>query len=106
MSLGSTKPAAAIEAVAYTVPVGRRASVNVNMCNKGPQTAFVRVSIGSGVTAGASECFEWDLPLDPAGSPGNTSERSGLTLAAGDKVFVYSSNGEVAFNITGIEGVA
>lgn len=106
MALGSVLPAAGVETVAYTVPAGKRASVNVNICNKGEDIAYVRVSLGSGATAGASEPFEWDLPLDPAGNPGNTSERSGITMTAGEKIFVYSSNGDVAFNVTGIEGVA
>lgn len=101
--LASAKPAAAQVTAVYTVPASRRATVNVNCCNTGASASKVRLAVSAEASAPlASQWIEWDVELPASG----VLERTGIVLAAGQKVFARSDSGEVTVNVWGIEELA
>ena len=103
-------PAATTAYTAYTVPTTTYTVCNISCTNTGTTAATIRIYIGTSLgTAGTptgslvpSEAIEYDTVVAPKG----VFERTGLVLSstAGAKyIVVYSSSGNVNFNIYGIE---
>jgi hypothetical protein len=97
--LGQSKPAAATPTTLYTAAA--QANVNLFAANQdatNPDT--IRVAITkSGESLAASNYIAYDMNLAAAA----TLNLTGLALAVGDFITVYSLNGDVSFNATGIE---
>lgn len=100
--LGQNKPGAAASATIYTVPATRRAVVStVVACETGAVEAKIRLNVGIGGAATAvGNALAYDLYL-PANTHYGFTE--GITLAAGDKLYVYSDTGNVTFTVFGEE---
>lgn len=98
--LGQSKPATST--AVYTVPATRRAVVStVVACETGGVDATVRINVGiNGAAIAASNALAWDLYV-PANNHYGFTE--GITLAAGDKLYVYSDTGNVTFSVFGEE---
>lgn len=99
--LGTAMPAANALGTLYTVPAGKRAVVNVSLCNRGVQTK-VSLAVTASATPQDSEYIEFACPLPTS----EVLERTALSLAAGQKVVAMSTTGTVACNVWGIEEVA
>lgn len=86
-----TIPAAA-DTLLYDCPDGYRAIVTLSLCNRTADTPKVRVAVTAGDAAPTTaDWIEYDLPLPPAGqSGGSSAERTGIALAAGDRIYVRS----------------
>lgn len=100
--LGQSAPLAVTETDLYTVPVGDMAvASSLIVCNRGSVQGSFRVSIavGGGVT-GNKDYLYYDLLI---GSYDTFIATIGVTLAAGDKVRVYASTGNMSFSLYGSE---
>ena len=100
--LGQSKPAATTVTTAYTVPVGKQCVISsLVMCNTSVSNDDFRIYIvPSAGSASVSNAFYYDLALT---SKDTFIATVGITLNAGDTVQVYSTGGNVTFNIFGQE---
>jgi len=98
--LGQSKPAAATNTTLYTVPVGMQANINIFISNQANGPDSVRVAITkSGAVLNVKDYLMYNTQLQ-ANSAMNIT---GLALAAGDFITVYSTSGNCSFNACGIE---
>ncbi len=108
MALLAAKSPAAINTIEdlYVAAAGKKATVNLNVCNRDGGTVKVRLFLSSAAANAApspAEAIEWDYPLDPAGTKGNTIERTAITVGPGQKLAYYSSSTNVSLVAQGIE---
>lgn len=98
-ALAQSRPSATTLTDAYTVPASKQGTIKIIICNLGA-AATVRLSHAIG---GAADTGTQYLLYDTAlGSP-QTLETDRITVSAGDKIRVYASTADVAFNLNGIE---
>lgn len=100
--LGQSNPTATTETTLYVVPASTSTVVSsFVVCNRGASIPAFRMSIAvTGVTTEAKQYLYYDVPVQPYES---LSVVLGLTLAATDKVQVYSSHTDLSFNLFGTE---
>jgi hypothetical protein len=87
----------------YTVPAGNSAVIStLNVCNTTASNVTFRVLARIAGAAGntASQAIVWDAGLPAQDALGLTL---GMTLAATDKITVYSFQGNVTFTLFGTE---
>lgn len=107
MRLAASNIAAGVVTWLYSVPAGRRAVLNLNLCNRATATAKVRVAITAGQPPVDADWIEYETPLPAAGSPGGSVlERTGLALGAGQQVHVRADVAGISAVLYGIEDVA
>lgn len=100
--LGQSSPSATTETDLYTVPAATSTiASSIIVCNRSAVLSTFRVSIavGGGATANKDYIY-YDLPL---GANDTFIATIGVTLAATDKVKVYSSNTNLSFSLYGSE---
>jgi len=100
--LGTASLSQGAVANVYTVPAGKLASVNINVCNRDSSPGKIRLAISD--TAGVQgndEYLEYDYSI-PASS---AIERTGLVLDAGKVVTAYCpyASPQLSVVVTGIE---
>lgn len=98
-ALAQIKPVASTLTDAYAVPLSRRATVEVIICNQGG-AGVVRLSHA---IAGAVDAGEQYLLYDFSLEANVTKVTEQITADATDIIRVYSDSGDVVFNINGIE---
>lgn len=100
--LGQTKPAATTLTDHYTVPAATQTTVSSLMvCNQGTTSTNFRVSIA---IAGAVDALTQYIYYDSVIQGNDSLALSlGITLAATDKIRVYSGSGSVSFVGFGVE---
>lgn len=99
--LGQNKPAAATPVDLYTVPGSTQAEANLYICNQNINTSDkyrVALRLG-GEVLDVKQYIAYDSEI-PGGS---TYIITGLAFGAGDVVTVRSTNGDVSFNLIGLE---
>lgn len=96
-ALGQSVPAVLTDL--YTVPSGKRATIEVIICNIG---APALVSLSHAV-AGASDDPSQYLLYDKAIDSGETRSTLRFTVNGGDVIRGFGDTGDVSFNINGIE---
>ena len=87
--LGATDLTANSEAVVYTVPASKLASLTINAVNKSGADAKVRLALASGSTAANSEFIEYNTTIPSGG----VLERTGIMLDAGKHVTANLTSG-------------
>ena len=99
--LGQAYPTAATPTVCYTVPALKQANINLFICNlSGSTVDTIRVAlVPYASTLSVSQYIAYGLSV----GQNQTVNITGISLNAGDEIFVYSTNGTCAFNATGIE---
>ena len=99
--LASLRPAATTETNLYTVPVAKKAVVNLTINNvSGSIQSLVRVGIQDAAGAFAAEDYIlYDYPLTPNTLP---IQITGIALTAGQSIRVYSGVGTVNYHVNGI----
>ena len=97
--LGHADLAAGTNTSLYTVPANTFGIVTLSICNRGNSAISVRVAVASAGTPLASEYIEYDVELLAKG----VLERSGIALAAGQILVIYSSAVNVSAVAMGIE---
>lgn len=98
-ALGQVTPGVASLTDAYTVPSGKRATVEVVICNRSTATS-VRVSLAP---AGAADANGQYLVYDYALADNVPLTTSRFTMSETDVVRCYSASGNVTFNVNGVE---
>ena len=97
--LGHADLAAGTNTSLYTVPANTFGIVTLSICNRGNSAISVRVAVASAGTPLDSEYIEYDVEILAKG----VLERSGIALAAGQILVVYSSAVNVSVVAMGIE---
>lgn len=100
--LGQLKPAATTLSTLYTVPAATSTvSSTLTVCEQAGAATTFRISVA---VAGAADDPKQYLVYDAALAANETKTFTlGITLAATDIVRVYSTSGDVSFNLFGAE---
>jgi hypothetical protein len=97
--LGINDLAAATNATLYTCPDNTFAVVTVSLCNRSGSNTTVRLAVASADVPLDSEFIEYDATVLSKG----VLERTGIVLAAGEKIVVRSSGTGTSAVAYGIE---
>lgn len=97
--LGASDLSAATNTTVYTVPANTYSVVSINMCNRGSTDAAVRIALAATDTPTNAEYIEFNSSV----FANNVIERTGIVLAAGQKVVVYSTSASTSAVVYGIE---
>ena len=97
--LGATDLTLATNATVYTVPADTFSVVTVSLCNKSAGTVQVRIAVAAADTPVSSEYIEYDTEILPSG----VLERTGIVLAAGQKIVCRCSAADNNAVVYGIE---
>ena len=98
--LGTEDISATTNTTVYTCPSATFAVVTLSLCNRNASTARnIRVAVASTDTPSVAEYIEFDSELLAKG----VLERTGLVLAAGQRIVVYASGTDVSAVVYGIE---
>ncbi len=100
--LGQTSPSALTETDLYSVPAVTSAVVStITICNRSTSQATFRVSVSvAGAATGNKDYIYYDVIL---GGNDTFAATMGISLAATDKIRVYSSTANLSFNLFGQE---
>ena len=100
--LGQSFPAVATLTTLYTVPMGTSATISsIMVCNTTGLGDSFRVSVAPGGAGDTlSQYIYYNLPMD---ANDTFMATLGMTLAATDVVRVYSSGGNLAFSLFGVQ---
>lgn len=98
-ALAQSVPAATTLTDAYTVPASKRATVTVVACNTGAATTIRLQHAINGAASANAQYLLYDFAVDAGGAKSTVN----FTLTAGDVVRVYSTSGNVSFNVNGVE---
>lgn len=97
--LGIADLAAATNTSVYTVPSGYFAVLSVNICNRSNSAIAVRIATADLDTPVNGEYLEYDTEVLGRG----VLERTGIIVAAGQKIVVRSSGAGASAVVFGIE---
>ena len=97
--LGANDLSAGTNTTVYTVPADNFAVVTVSMCNRSATARTVRIALAAADTPTNAEYLEYDVSLVGNG----TIERTGIVMAAGQKIVVYSNSIDVSAVVYGLE---
>ena len=98
--LGTNDIPATTNTTVYTCPASTFAVVTVSLCNRNATTARdIRIAAATSGTPSDAEYIEYDASLLAKG----VLERTGLVLAAGQRIVVYASATDVSAVVYGIE---
>lgn len=100
--LGANDLSATTNTTVYTCPADTYAVVAINICNRGSNATAVRIAVADSDTPGAAEYIEYDSEIFSK----NVLERTGLVLAATQRLVVYSTEASVSAVVVGIETAA
>lgn len=100
--LAQVAPAATTLTVAYTVPALTSAVISsVVVCNRGVSATTFRISVA---VAGAADATKQYLYYDcPIAANDTFAAALGITLATTDVFRVYAGNGNLSFNLFGVQ---
>ena len=94
---------ATVWSIVYEIPASYTWTGEVSFCNRGAAVAKVRLAFGTGSSGAAGEYKEYDYPMTPAGSAGNSFALTGQVLQAGQRVLAYSDSNDVDVLVQGYE---
>ena len=97
--LGASDLTSGANTTVYTAPTDTYSVVSLNLCNRGNQATSLRVAVAAADTPVAGEYIEYDVELLSKG----VLERTGVVLAAGQKIVVYPSGPNISAVVMGIE---
>lgn len=83
----------------YTCPVDTYTVATLNLCNRGTETSLVSVAIATTDSPDLGEYVEFETTLLSK----NILERTGIVLAADQRIVVLSSQASVSAVVVGIE---
>ena len=97
--LAAVDVSATTNTTTYTCPAATYAVVSLNICNRGATTAALRIAIADADAPTAGEYIEYDVDVFSQ----NVIERTGIVLAATQRIVVYSSAASISAVVVGIE---
>lgn len=83
----------------YECPENTFSVVTVSICNRGNVGSDIRLALGTNTPPNPADFLEFDINLSPKG----VLERTGIVLAAGQRISAYSSLENVSIVVYGIE---
>ena len=101
-ALAQASPAALTLTTAYVVPAGKRATLEVVICNTGAVATVRLAHAVAGAADAQKQYLLYDFPLAVA----EAKVTIRFTVNAGDYIRVYANTATVNFNINGIEETA
>lgn len=97
---GTSKPGANTDTTLYTVS-GSACVVNISACNThGSNSDDVEIYV---VPSGQSKGLQHAIEVDTTLAAKAVVERTGIVMGVGDFIVVNSTNGNVAFNVWGVD---
>lgn len=99
-ALAQSAPAATTLTTVYTVPAGRRATVEVVACNRSGVPVAIRLSLAQN---GAADALAQYLLYDYVLSENASQSSAPITMGDNDQLRVYVAAADVSFTINGIE---
>ena len=100
--LGAADLAATTNTTIYTVPASKVGSCSVSLCNRNSAAVTVRLALASTGTPGNAEWIEYDTIVPANG----VLERTGIVLAAAQRIVAYASAAGVSALAWGYEEAA
>lgn len=98
--LGANDVAATTNTTVYTCPSSTFAVVTVSLCNRNASSSRnIRIAVTTGGSPTDAEYIEYDAELLAKG----VLERTGIVLAASQRIVVYASATDVSAVVYGIE---
>ena len=99
--LGATNLIGAANTIIYSAPVSTLATVNLNLCNRTAGNVLIRVAVLDGAigTLATADYIEYDTTLSANG----VIERTGIVVANGNSIMVYSDTSNVSATCWGFE---
>ena len=98
--LGANDIPATTDTTVYTCPASTFAVVTVSLCNRNATTARdIRIAVATSGTPSDAEYIEYDAELLAKG----VLERTGIVLAANQRIVVYTSATDISAVVYGIE---
>ncbi len=83
----------------YQCPANNFAVVTVSVCNRGSVPSEIRLTASDDFPPGSPDYIEFDTSLSANG----VLERTGIVLAAGQRISARSSSADVSIVVYGIE---
>ena len=97
---GTSKPSGNTDTTLYTVS-GSACVVNISACNThGSNSDDVEIYV---VPSGQSKGLQHAIEVDTTLAAKAVVERTGIVMGVGDFIVVNSTNGNVAFNVWGVD---
>lgn len=101
--LGQSSPSATTDTIVYTVPSSYSSVVStINICNRAATSATFRVAVRPSAE-GSTTDKNWIVYGSTIPASDVIPLTIGATLAAGDKIIVYSSSSTLSFSVFGTE---
>ena len=98
--LGANDIAATTDTTVYTCPASTFAVVTISLCNRNASSSRnIRVAVATSGTPSDAEYIEYDSELLAKG----VLERTGIVLAATQRLVVYASATDISAVVYGIE---
>lgn len=97
--LATSAPDATTNTTVYTVPSSTTTTFNASFCNRGSNTARIRLAVCAAATPTNAEYLEYDVEL-PANS---VIERTGIVAQASKLVVAYVSTANISVVLHGFE---
>ena len=97
--LGASDLTSGANTTVYTCPADTYAVASINLCNRGNQASAIRIAVASNDTPTNGEYIEYNVEILSKG----VLERTGIVLAAGQKIVAYASTANISAVAMGIE---
>jgi hypothetical protein len=97
--IGASDLTSGANVTVYTAPTDTYAVASINICNRGNQATSIRIAVAAADTPTAGEYIEFDTEVLSKG----VLERTGIVLAAGQKIVCYASGANISAVAMGIE---
>lgn len=100
--LAASDISAATNTTIYTTPADTYTVASLSLCNRGAVTTTISVAIADADTPTNGEYIEFQTDLLPK----NILERTGIVLAADQRIVVLSTEASISAVVVGIETAA
>jgi len=97
--IGASDLSVGANTTVYECPADNYAVASLNICNRGNQATSIRIAVADLATPTVGEYIEYEVEVLSKG----VLERTGIVLAAGQKIVCYASGANISAVAMGIE---
>lgn len=98
-TLGQSAPLATTNTLVYTATTGTTGTITINICNRGNNSASVRLAISDSTSPENKDYIEYDAVVPAFG----VLERTGVVITGGKRLIAYCSTANFSINVYGFE---